>query len=119
MSDWQADATKGLLCLTRGHARAADQLVPLVYDTLRRIAAKPMRREGPQPTLQPTALVHEAYGRLIDRNPMDWKGKSRFRAMAREISLVLGVSERTVGDDWRFAGAGSDRELSRWGGSPE
>jgi RNA polymerase sigma factor (TIGR02999 family) len=57
-------------------------MLPLVYDELRRIAAGYMRRERPGHTLQPTALVHEAFMRLIDQRRVDWKNRAQFIGLA-------------------------------------
>jgi len=59
-----------------------DALVPLVYDELRRLARSYLRRERPDHTLQPTALVHEAFERLVDQRNVEWQGRSHFFAIA-------------------------------------
>ena len=59
-----------------------DALVPLVYDELRRLARSYLRRERPDHTLQPTALVHEAFERLVDQRNVAWEGRSHFLAIA-------------------------------------
>ena len=59
-----------------------DALVPLVYDELRRLARSYLRRERPDHTLQPTALVHEAFERLVDQRNVEWQGRSHFLAIA-------------------------------------
>ena len=64
-----SDVTRILSAIERGDPKAADQLLPLVYDELRRQAASRMAREAPGQTLQATALVHEAYLRLLDGEP--------------------------------------------------
>ncbi len=70
--------------IERGDRRAGDQLLPLVYDELRKLAAWQMARGGPSPTLQPTALVHEAWLRLGgDRQPA-WRSRSHFVAAAAQ-----------------------------------
>ena len=61
---------------------ALDSLVPLVYDELRRLARSYLRRERPDHTLQPTALVHEAFERLVDQRHVEWEGRSHFLAIA-------------------------------------
>ncbi len=68
-----------------GDTAARDQLVPLVYQELRRRAAARLRRERPGHTLQPTALVNEAYLRLIDQTRADWKDRAQFFRIASEI----------------------------------
>ena len=69
----------------RGEVRAADQLLPLVYDELRRLAAARLAREAPGQTLQPTALVHEAYLRVLGPDPArPWDGTAHFYAAAAE-----------------------------------
>jgi RNA polymerase sigma factor (TIGR02999 family) len=59
-----------------------DALVPLVYDELRRLARSYLRRERPDHTLQPTALVHEAFEKLVDQRNVEWEGRSHFLAIA-------------------------------------
>ena len=78
----RAQATLLLTAHTNGSGRAADELMPLVYDELRALAARLLRAERPGSTLQPTALVHEAYLRLIEHDRIDWQGKTHFLAMA-------------------------------------
>ncbi len=77
-----APAARLLGRVTQGDARAASQLMPLVYDELRRLAASYMRRERPGQTLQATALVHEAYVRLIRPGDQPWTGRTHFLAIA-------------------------------------
>lgn len=81
----QQDVTATLLEMSAGDSDAAAKLWPLVYDELRRLAAAVMRRERPDHTLQPTALVHEAYLRLIDQTRVDWKNRAHFCAVASEM----------------------------------
>ncbi len=77
-----APAAQLLTRVTQGDAHAASQLMPLVYDELRRLAASYMRRERPGQTLQATALVHEAYVRLIRPGDQPWTGRTHFLAIA-------------------------------------
>src|SRR6476661_5611601 len=65
MLDGMADVTQILSAIEQGDPHAAGQLLPLVYDELRRLAAQKLAQEKPGQTLQPTALVHEAYLRLV------------------------------------------------------
>jgi RNA polymerase sigma factor (TIGR02999 family) len=79
------EVTRILSAADRGDPRAADQLLPLVYDELRRLAAARLAAEPPGHTLQPTALVHEAYVRLVGGPPPhDWDGRGHFFAAAAE-----------------------------------
>jgi RNA polymerase sigma factor (TIGR02999 family) len=69
---------------------SASELMPLVYDELRRLARGFMRRERRDHTLQPTALVHEAYLKLVDQSRVDWRGRTHFRAVgARVMRRIL------------------------------
>src|SRR5260370_28579554 len=65
-----------------GNAEAASQLIPLVYDELRHLADYYMQQERSDHTLQPTALVHEVFLRLVAQEPLDWQGRSHFFAVA-------------------------------------
>jgi RNA polymerase sigma factor (TIGR02999 family) len=74
-----------LAAVVRGEPRAAEQLLPLVYDELRRLAAARLAHEAPGQTLSATALVHEAYLRLVGDDPhKDWDGRRHFFAAAVE-----------------------------------
>jgi RNA polymerase sigma factor (TIGR02999 family) len=84
-----ADVTRLLDAAAGGDPHAAAELLPLVYEELRRLAADKLRRENPGQTLQPTALVHEAYLRLVEgerrgsSSPV-WQGRTHFFAAAAE-----------------------------------
>jgi RNA polymerase sigma factor (TIGR02999 family) len=79
------DVTRILLDIERGDTRAAEQLLPLVYDELRRLAVERLAQEKPGQTLQATALVHEAYLRLIGGTPArNWDGRGHYFAAAAE-----------------------------------
>jgi len=93
-----AGATRSLLDHAHGNRAAAAQLMPLVYANLRALAADYMRHERPDHSLQPTALVHEAYLRMIDISQVDWAGKTHFFAVAaRQMRRVLIEHARRVG----------------------
>jgi len=79
------DITLLLSELKNGNQEAASKLMPLVYDELRRLARGYMRRERPEHTLQPTALVHEAYLKLIKQRSIDWQGRSHFFGIAAQL----------------------------------
>jgi RNA polymerase sigma factor (TIGR02999 family) len=80
-----ADVTQILAAIDAGDRKAAAELLPLVYDELRKLAAARLAAEPAGQTLQPTALVHEAYLRLVgDGRPRDWSGQGHFFAAAAE-----------------------------------
>ena len=80
-----AQVTRILSRIEQGDPIAADELLPLVYAELRKLAAAKMAREQPGQTLQPTVLVHEAYVRLVDVDqPQEWHGRVHFFAAAAE-----------------------------------
>src|SRR5262249_49447916 len=80
-----SEATRILRAIERGDPQAAEQLLPLVYDELRRLAAARLAHEKPGQTLQATALVHEAYLRLVDvENVQQWHSRGHFFAAAAE-----------------------------------
>ena len=70
---------------SEGDKSAADQLMPLVYDGLRKVAAQYLRKERKDHTLQPTALVHEAYLKLIDISHVNWQDRAHFFAAASQM----------------------------------
>lgn len=79
-----ADITLMLEAASAGDSVASEQLLPLVYDELRRLAAARMAQEAAGHTLQPTALVHEAWLRLIGANPQSWQNRAHFFGAAAE-----------------------------------
>ncbi|MGA2220049.1 MAG: sigma-70 family RNA polymerase sigma factor [Terracidiphilus sp.] len=85
MSATPGEVTNLLLELKRGNREAEGRLIPLVYKELRRIAAIHLRRETPDHSLQPTALVHEAYLRLTDIKEIDWQSRSHFFAVSATL----------------------------------
>ena len=103
-----SEVTQILGELCDGDSSAADRLLPVVYDELRMLARSFLRRERADHTLQPTALVHEAYLKLIDQASTDWKGKQHFMAIAaqaiRRILVDHARAHRAAkrgGGDWR------------------
>jgi RNA polymerase sigma-70 factor (ECF subfamily) len=120
MEDSRGEVSRLLAEMALGRSDAQDQLMPLVYQELRRIARNQMRDERVGHTLQPTALVHEAFLRLVDQNRTDWRNRAQFfgvaaqlmrrllvdharrrRAAKRSISVTLseGICERRPGFD--------------------
>jgi RNA polymerase sigma factor (TIGR02999 family) len=84
------DVTHILSAIEQGDTQAAEQLLPLVYDELRRLAARRLAREKPGQTLQATALVHEAYLRLVGSGrERGWQGRGHFFAAAAEAMRLI------------------------------
>src|SRR5262245_63571803 len=85
MLSYMSEVTQILSAIEQGDPSAAAQLLPLVYDELRQLAAQQLAHERPGQTLQATALVHEAYLRLVGREtPPRWDGRRHFFAAAAE-----------------------------------
>lgn len=104
-----SDVTRMLDAMQRGESQAAEALLPLVYDELRRIAAHKMAQESPGHTLQPTALVHEAWLRMIGDGNEQFAGRAHFFAVAAEaMRRILVESARRKRALKR--GAGAQRE---------
>jgi RNA polymerase sigma factor (TIGR02999 family) len=80
-----SDVTQLLLAWHGGDPKAEEQLLPAIYAELHRQAARAMRREGEDHTLQATALVHEAYLRLVDQNRVEWRSRAHFFGVAAQI----------------------------------
>lgn len=78
-------ATELLLAWTQGDKGALDELMPVVYDELRRLAKIHLSRERPDHTLQTTALVHEAYLRLVDQKSVNWQNRAQFFGIAAQM----------------------------------
>ena len=79
-----SEVTRILNAIQQGDSKAGDELLPLVYDELRRLAAHKMANESPGQTLQPTALVHEAWLRLVGAENQRWENRAHFFAAAAE-----------------------------------
>ncbi len=106
-----SEVTRILSAIEQGDPRAAEQLLPLVYDELRRLAAQRLAREMPGQTLQATALVHEAYLRLVgtpsDATAPAWNSRGHFFAAAAEAMRRILVDQAR---HKRTVKAGGDRE---------
>lgn len=85
MDSQQPDVAVLLSQLTQGDQAAAESLMPLVYDELKRLARSYMRRERQDHTLQTTALVHEAYLKLVRQQATNWQGRSHFFGIAAQL----------------------------------
>ena len=79
------DVTPLLLAWSAGDATAGEQLLPAIYSELHRQAARAMRRERGEHTLQATALVHEAYLRLVDQRRVEWRNRAQFFGVAAQV----------------------------------
>ena len=101
-----SDVTQFLGAMDAGDPKAGEQLLPLVYEELRRLAAHKMAGEIPGQTLQPTALVHEAWLRLSQQSRSEWKNRDQFYAIAAEVMRRILVDRarrrrsRKHGGDW-------------------
>src|SRR2546421_5611562 len=83
--DRKGRVTQILQDWTKGDEQALDRLMPLVYEELQRLAQQYLRRERPDHTLQATALVHEAYVRLVDQRGVSWQNRAHFFGIAAQI----------------------------------
>jgi RNA polymerase sigma-70 factor (ECF subfamily) len=106
-SDTNAAVTNWLLQLGRSDKGGLDEMLPLVYEELRRLAAQYLSGEPPGHTLQPTALVHEAYLRLVDQRRVDWRNRAQF------VGIAAGMMRRILVDHAR------DRLAQKRGGGAE
>ncbi len=101
------DVTRILSGIEQGDPTAADKLLPLVYDELRRLAAAKMAREKPGQTLQPTVLVHEAYLRLVDVDKTQkWNGRGHFFGAAAEAMRRILVENARRKQSAKHGGGG-------------
>ncbi len=101
-----ADVTRLLHAWRAGEEGALDRLMPLVYDELRRVAHARMRAQNPGHSLQTTALVHEAYLRLVDAREHDWQNRTHFFALcAQAMRQILVDIARAKGAAKRGGGA--------------
>jgi RNA polymerase sigma factor (TIGR02999 family) len=106
------DITQILSAVEQGDARAAEQLLPLVYEELRRLAAQKLAHEAPGQTLQPTALVHEAYLRLVDTERVQkWSSRGHFFAAAAEAMRRILVENARRKSSRKRGGQHSRQEL--------
>jgi RNA polymerase sigma factor (TIGR02999 family) len=80
-----SDVTALLIAWSNGSGEALDRLLPLVYDECRRLAAHQLRREHPEHTLDPTALVHELYLRLVDQRRASWENRAQFFGVVAQM----------------------------------
>ena len=119
-----SDVTQILAAIDRGDPQAADRLLPLVYDELRKLAARRLAQEKPGQTLQATALVHEAYLRLVGAIDPGWEGRGHFFAAAAEAMrrILVDAARRKGagrhGGGRRVTTAGLDMAMTEPGADP-
>ena len=99
--------TQWLLDWGRSDKKGLDQMLPVVYEELHRMAANYLSREATGHTLQPTALVHEAYLRLVDQRRVDWRNRAQFLGLAASMMRRILVNHAR------------DRAARKRGGNPE
>ena len=103
----QGAITQWLLDWGRGDKPGLDQMLPVLYQELHRLASSYLSREAPGHTLQPTALVHEAYLRLVDQRRVDWRNRAQFLGVAANMMRRILVNHAR------------DRTARKRGGDPE
>jgi RNA polymerase sigma factor (TIGR02999 family) len=106
------DVTRILNAIEEGDAKAADELLPLVYEELRLLAAQKMAKELPGQTLQATALVHEAYLRLVGNEIQNWDSRGHFFAAAAEAMRRILVDKARFKQSMRHGGKHQKKDLS-------
>ncbi|HEX4350987.1 MAG TPA: ECF-type sigma factor [Verrucomicrobiae bacterium] len=104
-----SDVTRILESIEQGDPQAADELLPLVYGELRKLAAAKMAREAPNQTLQPTALVHEAWLRLVGKDNPRFANRAHFFAAAAEAIRRILIDKARRKHALRHGGAGQQR----------
>jgi RNA polymerase sigma factor (TIGR02999 family) len=110
-----SDATVMLQAIEAGDAKAADQLLAAVYDELRRLAAHKMSQEAPGQTLQPTALVHEAWLRLVSADGRKFENRTHFFAAAAEAMRRILIDRARRRQTHRHGGQHERVELDESG----
>jgi len=109
-----SDVTRMLNAIERGDAKATDELLPLVYEELRLLAAQKLSHEPPGQTLQATALVHEAYLRLVGDEPQSWENRGHFFAAAAEAMRRILVENARKKKSTKRGGGKRRVKLDEW-----
>lgn len=109
------DVTKILTAIQQGDLSAADQLMPIIYEELRRLAAQKMAHEAPGQTIQATALVHEAYIRLVGSGDPGWENRRHFFAAAAEAMRRILVDRARTKKSLKRGGGKKDLPLEEAG----
>jgi RNA polymerase sigma factor (TIGR02999 family) len=107
-----SEVTRVLSAIAQGDPQASEQLLLLVYDELRRLAAQKMARESPGQTLEATALVHEAYMRLVDADKLpEWNSRGHFFAAAAEAMRRILIERARHKRSLKAGGGGQRQDL--------
>jgi RNA polymerase sigma factor (TIGR02999 family) len=106
------EVTRALAAVSAGDERAAERLLPLVYEDLRKVARRHFAREGSGHTLQPTALVHEAFLRLVGQAEGGWSNRSHFYAAGARVMRHILINHARDKQRERRSGTGRRVELS-------
>ena len=108
MSETAGDITQMLVAYGKGQRELLDELLPLVYSELKRIASRYLEREQRSHTLQPTALVHEAYLRLVNQHSVNWRNRAQFYGLAAQMMRRILVNH-AVAKQAEKRGSGGER----------
>jgi RNA polymerase sigma factor (TIGR02999 family) len=111
MANTQHDLTQMLIRLTEGNTEVVNEILPVIYDELRSLAGNYLRRERDNHTLQPTALVHEAYIKLIDQKNVQWQNRAHFFGIAANIMRRILVDHARKHTAEKRGGAGENLPL--------
>jgi RNA polymerase sigma-70 factor (ECF subfamily) len=111
MPNTQHDLTQMLIKLTEGNTEVVNEILPVIYDELRSLAGNYLRRERENHTLQPTALVHEAYLKLIDQKNVQWQNRAHFFGIAANIMRRILVDHARKHTAEKRGGAGENLPL--------
>jgi RNA polymerase sigma factor (TIGR02999 family) len=110
----RSDVTELLQQWSSGRREALDQLLPQVYAELRRLAASYFRRERPHHTLQPTALVHEAFVKLVDQRAVQWQNRAHFFGIAAQLMRRILVDHARARDAAKRGAGEAHLSLEEW-----
>ena len=110
----RSEVTELLQQWSSGQREALDQLLPQVYAELRRLAASYFRRERPHHTLQPTALVHEAFVKLVDQRAVRWQNRAHFFGIAAQLMRRILVDHARARDAAKRGAGEAPLSLEEW-----
>jgi len=116
--DGAVDLTAVLRRMSAGDVSARDELFPLIYSHLRRIAGAQMAKESPAHLLQPTALIHEAYLRLVRIDQVNWSDRGHFFAVAAKVMRQILITHARAGQAQKRRGVQADVDLDKYSADP-